>query len=78
MLNFSDAFHFDVDQKIYLMLLIIFAGFPATTQFLGISFVTTEPAPITELSPIVTPGKTIAPAPIHTLLPMLILAPMVC
>jgi len=32
--------------------LIIFAGVPATTVLLGISLVTTLPAPITTLSPI--------------------------
>ena len=32
----------------------------------GTSRVTTLPAPITALSPMVTPGKMIAPPPIHT------------
>lgn len=32
----------------------------------GMSRVTTAPAPITHLSPILTPGRTITPAPIHT------------
>ena len=47
-------------------------GFPTATTFDGISFVTTLPAPITVLSPIVTPGNTITFPPIHTLLPTLI------
>ena len=37
---------------------------------LGIDLETTLPAPITELSPIVTPARIVAPAPIQTLLPM--------
>ena len=39
---------------------IIFAGFPATTVFDGISLVTTDPAPTMTSSPILTPGKIIA------------------
>lgn len=35
---------------------ITFKGTPAATTFGGMSFVTTLPAPITELSPMVTPG----------------------
>lgn len=49
-----------------------FAGFPATTQFSGTSFVTTEPAPITASFPIVTPDKIVEFEPIHTFLPILI------
>lgn len=45
-------------------------GFPTATTLDGISFVTTLPAPITVLSPIVTPGKMIAPAPIQQFLPI--------
>lgn len=37
----------------------------------GISFVTTLPAPITTLFPIVTPGIIIAPPPIQTLSPII-------
>ena len=44
-----------------------FAGTPATTVLAGTSFVTTAPAATTEFSPIVTPGKIVAFAPIHTL-----------
>lgn len=44
---------------------IIFAGTPATTVLGGTSFVTTAPADTIEFSPIVTPGITIAPTPIH-------------
>ena len=47
------------------------AGFPANTVFSGISFVTTEPAPITALSPTVTPGRIVEFEPIHTFLPIL-------
>jgi|GEM_PF-3288570 hypothetical protein len=41
--------------------LIILAGFPATKQLDGISFVTTLPAPTITLSHIVTPPKIITP-----------------
>ena len=34
------------------------------------SLVTTEPAPMTQLSPIVTPGQTMTPPPSHTLSPI--------
>jgi len=37
----------------------------------GIDFVTTLPAPIVVLSPIVTPGRMMHPPPIHTLLPII-------
>ena len=47
-------------------------GFPIATEFSGISFVTTLPAPITELSPMETPGSIITFAPIHTLFPTVI------
>ena len=49
---------------------ITLAGFPAATLSDGIFFVTTLPAPITTLSPIVTPGSIILSAPIKTLLPI--------
>ena len=45
-------------------------GFPTATQFAGISFVTTLPAPITVPSPIDTPGRMIAPPPIQHPLPI--------
>ena len=35
------------------------AGLPAATEKEGISFVTTDPAPIIEQSPILTPGSMI-------------------
>ncbi len=38
---------------------------PATTVLSGTSFETTAPAATTEFSPIVTPGKMVAAAPIH-------------
>jgi len=43
--------------------LIIFPGFPTTTEPSGISFNTTLPAPITHHFPTFTPGKIITPAP---------------
>lgn len=46
------------------------AGFPATKQFGGTSFVTTAAAPTTEFSPIDTPLRIIAALPIQQLLPM--------
>ena len=46
-----------------------FAGTPAMMEFCGISLVTTAPAATMELSPMVTPGHTSAPAPIQTLFP---------
>lgn len=55
----------------YITYFITFAGVPTATAFSGISFVTTAPAPITALSPIIIPGSIIAPAPIHTRLPIL-------
>lgn len=45
-----------------------FAGTPATTVLLGTSFVTTEPAATTALSPIIIPGKIVDAAPIHAFL----------
>ncbi len=39
------------------------AGFPTATESAGMSRVTTAPAPMTERSPIVTPGHTITPPP---------------
>ena len=47
-------------------------GFPTAITFDGISFVTTLPAPIIVLSPIVTPGSTITFPPNQTLLPTVI------
>ena len=47
--------------------LITFAGLPPAIQFAGILFVTTEPAPITEFFPIVTPLRIIERAPMKTL-----------
>ena len=45
-------------------------GFPTATQFDGRDLFTTLPAPITQLLPIVTPGKMIVPPPIHTSSPI--------
>ena len=47
-------------------------GTPHAKTFAGTLRVTTLPAPITALSPIVSPGQMIAPAAIHTLLPIVI------
>ena len=49
---------------------IIRQGTPTATTPSGISFVTTLPAPITELEPMVTPGVTIHPPPSQTLSPI--------
>lgn len=46
------------------------AGFPTATLSEGMSFVTTLPAPITQRSPMVTPGQMIAPPPIQQSAPM--------
>src|SRR5690625_6941705 len=46
-------------------------GLPAAKLLLGISFTTTLPAPITQLSPIVTPGQTTTFAPSQQSLPTL-------
>jgi hypothetical protein len=45
-------------------------GFPKATELSGIDFVTTLPAPITQLFPTFTPGRIIVPPPIHTLSPI--------
>ena len=50
--------------------LTTFAGVPIATTLAGISFVTTEQAPITELSPIVTPGRIVTLEAIQTFFPM--------
>ena len=47
-----------------------FAGTPAAKEFGGISRVTTAPAPMTQPSPIVTPGQTVTFAPNQQLFPM--------
>jgi len=47
------------------MVFKIFAGIPPTIVLSGTSFETTEPAATIAFSPIVTPCKIIAPAPIH-------------
>ena len=45
---------------------------PATTTLSGTSFVTTLPAPITTLFPIVTSDNTVTSPPIQTLFPTVI------
>ena len=51
--------------------MIILAGFPATTAFLGTSFSTTLPAPMTALSPMVMPPMIHAWQLTVTLSPMI-------
>ena len=46
-------------------------GTPAAKLFSGMLCVTTLPAPITQLSPTVTPGQTVTPAPNQQLFPIL-------
>ena len=54
---------------VFLIVLITLHGLPTARELSGISFTTTLPAPMTQLSPIVTPGTTVTLAPNHTLLP---------
>ena len=54
-----------------LVLRITLQGLPTATLWSGMSFVTTLPPPITTSLPMVTPGMTCTPAPIHTLSPTL-------
>ena len=56
--------------RLYLFSFITLHGFPTAITLSGMSFVTTLPAPITTLSPIVTPGRMRAPPPIQTLSPI--------
>ncbi len=49
---------------------MILAGLPAAMQFDGIDFVTRLIAPITELSPILTPLRTMTRLPSQTLFPI--------
>ena len=44
-------------------------GTPTATTLAGMSCVTTLPAPMTALSPMVTPASTVQPAPSQTRLP---------
>ena len=45
--------------------LITLQGLPTAIELSGISFVTTEPAPMTQFSPIVTPGVMTTSPPIQ-------------
>lgn len=56
----------EVYRSIYLMTL---AGTPPTIAYAGTSLVTTDPAPMIALSPIVTPERSVAFAPTHTFFP---------
>ncbi len=49
---------------------MIFAGLPAATTLSGRFLVTTEPAPMTTLFPMLIPGRMVVPPPIHTSLPI--------
>lgn len=51
---------------------MILAGLPQATQYGGMSFVTTELAPIMLPSPMVTPGRTVTFSPSQTFLHILI------
>jgi hypothetical protein len=51
---------------------MILQGFPKASMLSGISFVTTLPAPIVTLLPMVIPGKTTVLPPIQTLSPICI------
>src|SRR3954452_16549648 len=51
---------------------ITLAGLPTATTSAGRFRTTTEPAPTTVLSPMLTPGHTITPPPSHTLSPIVI------
>src|SRR6185369_14640181 len=63
----GDHNHFICDIKTHVIhspiFLMTLAGFPAASTFGGMLFVTRLPAPTTEFSPIVTPGKTMTLAP---------------
>ena len=48
-----------------------FAGIPAAMQFAGMLFVTSDFAPTTALSPIVTPFSTVTSEPSQTLFPII-------
>ena len=61
--------YFTDNTILYYISFITLQGFPTAITFDGISFVTTLPAPITTLSPMLTPGSTITFPPIQTLLP---------
>lgn len=56
------------------MAFINLAGFPAQISLSGMFFVTTDPAPMTELLPMLTPFKIIEPAPINAPQPIFILS----
>ena len=45
-------------------------GLPTAIELAGMLCVTTDPAPMVQLSPMVTPGKMVTDPPIQQLLPM--------
>ena len=52
--------------NIYLIILIIFAGIPPTTELAGTSLVTTAFVAMIAFSPIVTPERIATPSPTQT------------
>jgi len=52
--------------------LITLQGFPTARELWGILFTTTLPAPIVQLSPIITFGNTLTPPPNQTFEPTVI------
>ena len=56
-MNFVKGKHYFFDSGSWFNFLITFAGFPTANELSGMSFVTTDPAPITQPFPIVTPGQ---------------------
>ena len=62
--GYDDAFLNEVS------FLISLAGTPPTRELSGTSFVTTAPAAITTLLPMVIPGRMVTLPPIHTSLPI--------
>ena len=77
---YSESFHTrysapcppSIHRSASVILRITWHGLPTATEWDGISLVTTEPAPITTSSPMVTPGQTTTLPPNHTSLPMVI------
>ncbi len=59
-----------MNNHFYFKDLIRLAGLPKTNESSGMFFVTTEPAPTTEFTPILTFGKIVALVPMNTLSPI--------
>ena len=56
--------------SLFVIILMTLHGFPAAITLSGISFVTTDPEPMTTFEPMVTPGLMTVLPPIHTLSPI--------